>query len=138
MEQNKKTLKSKPEFAFKSSMIRSAILKLAETEISKKELEVFIELSELIKKVIPIDDKAICGFLAIANELMQKEGRSIDYDKYNNIDLTSDDDIKELMVYFKRIIVLILINRIDIFQINERLDELFFDANYSKTDINNN
>ena len=137
MEENKKT-RSKYKIEYKNAVIKTAIFKLAESSISKDALEVFMELSQLLKQVVNIEEQAICGFLVIANELMEKSGINIEFEKFNEVDLLEDDNIKELITYFKRVIVLALVNRVDIFQINESIDELLYDTSKIDTNILNN
>jgi len=137
MEKNKKT-RNKYKIEYKGAVIKTAVFKIAESSINKNAVEVFMELSQFLKQVVDIEEQAICGFLVIAYELMEKSNKSIDFEKYNEIDLLEDDNIKELISYFKRVIVLALVNRIDIFQINENIDELLYDSAKIDTNILNN
>ncbi|MFC2137514.1 hypothetical protein ACFLTE_05000 [Bacteroidota bacterium] len=138
MEEKRKSTRNKYQIEYKRAVVKTAVFKLTESSISKSTLEVFLELSQMLKQIIKIEEQAICGFLIIAYELMEKTGVSIDFDKYNEVDLLADDSIKELITFFKRVIVLALVNRIDIFQINENIDELLYDTSSIDSDILNN
>ncbi len=137
MEENKK-IKAKYQIEYKKAVINTAIFKLTESTINNNELEVFLELAQLLKQVVKVDEQALAGFLLIAYELMQKSGQAINFGKFSEVDITDDESIKELIVYFKRVIVLALVNRVYIFQINENIDELMFNSGKVNNGILNN